>query len=39
MVMGFDALAPVEEYLVIYESKGVYSAVYRNLLKDYLTIF
>ena len=39
MIMGFDALAPVEERLVIYESKGVYSAVYRNLLKDYLTIF
>lgn len=39
MIMGFDALALVEEKLVIYESKGVYSAVYRNLLKDYLTIF
>lgn len=39
MVMGFEALAPMEESLVIYESKGVYSAIYRNLLKDYLTIF
>ena len=39
MVMGFETLAPVGQDLVIYESKGVYSAVYRNLLKDYLTIF
>ncbi|MDO8993358.1 MAG: methyltransferase, partial [Daejeonella sp.] len=39
MVMGFETLAPVEQSLVIYDSKGVYSAVYRNLLKDYLTIF
>lgn len=39
MIMGFDALTPVEQSIVIYESKGVYSAVYKNLLKDYLTIF
>lgn len=39
MVMGFETLAPLEEELVICESKGVYSTVYRNLLKDYLTIF
>lgn len=39
MVMGFETLVPVEQGLVIYESKGVYSAAYRNLLKDYLTIF
>lgn len=39
MVMGFETLAPMEESLVIYESKGVYSDIYRNLLKDYLTIF
>lgn len=39
MVMGFETLAPVEESLVIYESRGVYSALYRDLLKDYLTIF
>lgn len=39
MIMGFETLAPMEDSLVIYESKGVYSAIYRNLLKDYLTIF
>lgn len=39
MVLGFEALPALEEELVIYESKGVYSLAYRNLLKDYLTIF
>lgn len=39
MVMGYEALVPLEEEIVIYESKGAYSAVYRDLLKDYLTIF
>lgn len=39
MVMGYEALVPLEEEIVIYQSKGIYSAVYRDLLKDYLTIF
>ncbi|HEY1061761.1 MAG TPA: methyltransferase [Daejeonella sp.] len=39
MVMGFEILVPLEQKIVIYESKGVYSMVYRDLLKDYLTIF
>jgi tRNA1Val (adenine37-N6)-methyltransferase len=39
MVMGYEALIPLEEEIVIYESKGIYSVVYRDLLKDYLTIF
>lgn len=39
IVMGFDTLVPLEQQLVIYESRGVYSAAYSNLLKEYLTIF
>ncbi len=39
MVMGFERLVPLEQKIVIYDSKGVYSTVYRDLLKDYLTIF
>jgi tRNA1Val (adenine37-N6)-methyltransferase len=39
MVMGYEALVPLEEEIVIYESKGIYSLAYRDLLKDYLTIF
>lgn len=39
MVLGFETLVLVHQELVIYESKGVYSTVYRNLLRDYLTIF
>ena len=39
LVLGFEPLATVRQELVIYESKGVYSEVYSNLLKDYLTIF
>lgn len=39
MVMGYEALIPLEEEIVIYQSKDIYSAVYRDLLKDYLTIF
>lgn len=38
MVMGYEALVPLEEEFVIYESKGIYSLAYRDLLKDYLTI-
>jgi tRNA1Val (adenine37-N6)-methyltransferase len=39
MVMGYEALVPLVEEIVIYQNKGIYSAVYRDLLKDYLTIF
>jgi tRNA1Val (adenine37-N6)-methyltransferase len=39
MVMGFEKLDPVEESMVIYERRDIYSSMYRNLLKDYLTIF
>lgn len=39
IVMGYEALVPLEQEIVIYESKGIYSAVYKDLLKDYLTIF
>ncbi len=39
MVLGFNTMPTIEQKLVIYESKGVYSADYSNLLKDYLTIF
>jgi len=39
LVMGFETIDPEEHELVIYESKGIYSKVYSDLLKDYLTIF
>jgi len=39
MVMGFESLATIQQELVIYQSQGVYSSNYSNLLKDYLTIF
>jgi len=39
IVLGFENSVLIHDKLVIYESKGIYSGVYRNLLKDYLTIF
>jgi len=39
MVLGFEKHVPIQEQLIIYKSKGVYSTDYSNLLKDYLTIF
>jgi len=39
IVLGFQCSVLIEDKLVIYESKGIYSKVYSNLLKDYLTIF
>jgi len=39
MVMGLEDKDRVEEKFVIYESRGVYSEEYKELLKDYFTIF
>jgi len=39
IMLGFENSVLIQDKLVIYESKGIYSGVYRNLLKDYLTIF
>jgi tRNA1Val (adenine37-N6)-methyltransferase len=39
IVLGFENSVLIQDKLIIYESKGIYSSVYRNLLKDYLTIF
>lgn len=39
IMLGFENSVLIRDNLVIYESKGIYSAVYRNLLRDYLTIF
>lgn len=39
MVIGFENLIPEHQDLIIYESKGIYSENYSNLLKEYLTIF
>jgi tRNA1Val (adenine37-N6)-methyltransferase len=39
IILGFENTVFIEDKLVIYESKGIYSAAYSNLLKDYLTIF
>ena len=39
VVLGLEKPIPIKQKLVIYKSKGIYSTVYSNLLKDYLTIF
>jgi tRNA1Val (adenine37-N6)-methyltransferase len=39
IMLGFKNSVIIHYKLVIYENKGIYSGVYRNLLKDYLTIF
>lgn len=39
ITLGFENSVLIQDKLAIYESKGIYSGVYRNLLKDYLTIF
>ena len=38
-VYGFERVKPLVHNFVIYEKAGLYSSGYRNLLKDYLTIF
>lgn len=39
LVFGFEKLRPLIHNFVIYEKAGLYTSGYRNLLKDYLTIF
>ena len=39
IILGFENSVLIQDELVIYESKGIYSVAYRNLMKDYLTIF
>jgi tRNA1Val (adenine37-N6)-methyltransferase len=39
IVMGFENSGLIKDKFVIYESKGIYTGFYRNLLKDFLTIF
>lgn len=39
LVFGFEKLRSLIHDFVIYEKAGLYTSGYRNLLKDYLTIF
>jgi tRNA1Val (adenine37-N6)-methyltransferase len=39
ITLGFENSVLIQDKLVIYEEKGIYSEDYRILLKDYLTIF
>lgn len=39
LVFGFEKVAPLIDDFVIYEKAGLYTTGYRDLLKDYLTIF
>lgn len=39
LTLSFENPAPIIINFIIYEKKGVYSKEYKNLLKDYLTIF
>ncbi|MFA6944408.1 MAG: methyltransferase [Pedobacter sp.] len=39
LVFGLEKLVPVYYEVAIYEKAGIYTSEYRNLLKDYLTIF
>ena len=39
IVFGFDNVVLEIDIFVIYEKAGLYTSGYRNLLKDYLTIF
>lgn len=39
MSFGFESVKPEIKNFVIYEKAGIYTSEYRNLLKDYLTIF
>lgn len=39
IILGFENSVLIKDKLIIYESIGIYSGIYRNLLKDYLTIF
>lgn len=39
LVLSFERLIPIVKDFIIYEKVGVYTMEYKDLLKDYLTIF